>query len=412
MLWLIIFIVLSLIFSGLFSGSEIAFLSASKLRIELEKDKSSKKGKILADFYQEPQRFLSAMLVGNNIALVVFSTLMTMLLERWFIRMGLSDLAILLLGTLCITVIVLLFGEFLPKSYFRHHATSIMLNIAKPLHAIVRMLNIPTWIMMLLSTSLIRLIFKKSYTTEEPMLTRLDLQRYVEDRVEDAEIFNNALQFKDIKARDAMVPRTEIIYVSLHESPQALIQTVKEHKLSRIIVVNDDIDEIIGYVHHQSLLSGVEKIADVVKDIDFVPETMPVTKVLKSFRKTGRSMACVVDEYGGTAGIITLEDIIEEIFGEIEDEHDEDDLEARKIGDRLYRFSGRAEIDMLNERFEELKIPEGEYQTLSGYILHTYGRIPEEGDAFEIDRFHITCEKVSDKKIEQVLFKVYPEPAV
>ncbi len=406
MIWLVLFIIISLVFSGLFSGSEIAFLSASKLRIELEKEKKSKVSKALTAFYKEPQRYLSAMLVGNNIALVVFSTLMTMLLEVWFVQFGFGEMATLLTGTVVITIIVLIFGEFLPKSYFRHHATRLMIRLANPLHRIVKMLSFPTWIMMSLSTRLIRLVFKRDYFSEEPILTRLDLQRYIEDRVEDADMFNNALQFKDLKVRDVMVPRTEIVYVDIHNKPQALIEVISEHKLSRVIVVNEDIDDIVGYVHHQSLLHKADRISDLIKTIDFVPETLAVTEVLKLFRKSGKSIACVVDEYGGTAGIVTLEDIIEEIFGEIEDEHDEDDLIAENLGEGMYRFSGRAEISYINDKFPELKLPDGDYQTISGFVLHGFGRIPEEGVAFNVDAYHVTCEKVSEKRIEQVLLSI------
>lgn len=402
---LLFFILLTLALSALFSGSEIAFLSANKLEIELEKDKKSPRGKTLERFYKDPQRYLSSMLVGNNIALVIFTTLMTGLVNPWF-GDGMSEVNVLIIVTLFITVIVLIFGEFLPKTYFRKHATKLMLALARPLSFINSFIAIPTWLMMSLSSMLLRLFFKNPMMEETVTLTRLDLENYIQDQVDDAEMFKNALNLKETRVREAMVPRTEIINIDVEDKIDHLIELINEHKLSRIIVTNDGIEDVIGYVHHQSLLEDKNSIRNILIDIPYVPESMSVMDLLKLFRKQGKSIACVVDEYGGTAGIITLEDIIEEIFGEIEDEHDSEDYIEQDLGNQTYRFSGRLEIDYLNEKYERLKIPEGDYETISGYIVMTVGHIPDEGEEIDLDDFHFTAEKVTETKLEVVKIKI------
>ncbi len=397
-----------LFFSALFSGTEIAFISASKLRVELKKQKGSKKGTILAGFYDNAARFLGAMLVGNNIALVLFAMVMEGLLEpmlEGFIPGGIS----LLVYTLIITIIVLIFGEFLPKTLFRLYANDILYFLAYPLKVILWILAIPAWMMTKLSNFLLRVFFKTPVEEAENILTRLDLESFIKDtRLDDSEeeidtdLFERALHLRNVKVKECMVPRTEIEDIDVNGTVEELKQVFAETNLSRIIVSKDDIDTVQGYVHHQQMLYDPKSVKSQVIDIPFVPEAMRVRDLLNKFIKERGNIACVVDEYGGTAGIITLEDILEEIFGEIEDEHDQEEYVETKVSDWEYIFSGRLEIDFLNEKYEHLGFPEGDYTTLSGYLVMTTGTIHEPGAEIELDGYKFILELVSETKIETV----------
>ena len=405
---LITFIIIFLLLSALFSGSEIAFISANKLRIELKKKKGARRSGILAHFYERPSDFLGTMLVGNNIALVVFTTLMTKLLEPYLIQVTGSDFLILLYSTLIITIIVLIFGEFLPKTLFRLFADEILYYLAYPLRFIKFFLALPSWLMIQLSTLLLKMIFGTSVENTETVFTRLDLKDLVNDprtnsqEEIDKEMFGKALNLKEIRAREAMVPRPEIKYIDIRATVEELEQLFKESKLSRIIVVKDEIDNALGYVHHQQLLSNPKTIRSLVMGIPFVPEVMRVTKLLNKFIKEQVNIACVVDEFGGIAGIITLEDIIEEIFGEIEDEHDQEEHVETQVSEKEYIFSGRLEVDYLNEKYPDLQFPEGDYHTLSGYLVMTTETIPEQGAELELDGYRFILELVSETKIETI----------
>jgi len=416
-LTLILLILLFLALSALFSGSEIAFVSSSKLRVELKRKRGSRRGKILADFFDHPARFLGTMLVGNNIALVVFTFLMTKLLTPLLEPFIVSEPLQLFAHTIITTLVVLVFGEFLPKTIFRLFADNILYFLAYPLRLLQFLLAIPSWFMTRLSNILLKYILKTPIEKVDNVFTRVDLAHFIEasfssdsDEEIDKELFQNALEFRQVKVKECMVPRTEIKAIDVNAKIENLLQLFQDSKLSRIIVTNGDMDNILGYVHHQQMLNKPKKLNAMVLDIPYVPEVMRVQEVMNRFIKSRISIACVVDEFGGTAGIITLEDIVEEIFGEIEDEHDQEDYIEQQISEEEFLFSGRLEIDYLNEKYESLNFPEGDYHTLSGYLVTVTETIPQQGVEIELDGYKFILELVSDTKIETIrVFKIAVE---
>ncbi len=405
---LVVLIFIFLVFSALFSGSEIAFVSASKLQVELRKNKGGRRGKLLAKFFDAPADFLSTMLVGNNIALVVFSILTTQLLESfWIIE---NSFLQLFAYTVITTIIILIFGEFLPKTLFRLYADQILFSLAYLLTGLRFLLGIPAWIMVQLSNLLIRIFVKNPMEEVAKVFTRLDLETFVKnttnriDEEIDKNLFEKALYLRDINLKQTMIPRTEIKYIDVNEDIEALKTLILETQLSRIVIVkNNDINEVLGYVHHQQLLDSPSSISSLVLDIPIVPETMEAHEMMNIFIKESTNIACVVDEFGGTAGIVTLEDILEELFGEIEDEHDDLDSHVEEqLSEIEFLFSGRLEIDYLNEKYPQLNLPEGDYHTLSGYIVMTREEIPEDKEAFELGNHRFVLELVSNTKIETV----------
>lgn len=409
---LFILIIFFLALSAFFSGSEIAFVSANKLGIAVKKSENTRRGNIIHKFYEKPQDFLSTMLVGNNIALVAFTTLTTLLLEPYlspYIGLGVFSL---LIYTLFITIIVLIFGEFLPKTFFSMYSTKMLFGLAYPLSIFKKLLMVPTFIMTGLTNFILKYIFRFNIDNAESVLTKLDLEHFIEDSLSDdhddidKEILTNALNLGHSSVSHCMIPRTEIISVDVNDSVEELMSVVLESKLSRIIVTDGDTDNITGYVHHQQLWENPESIKSVILDILYVPDVMNLKDLMMQFINDGTTIACVVDEFGGTAGIITLEDILEEIFGNIEDEHDVEDFVIEKISKDEYLLSGRLEIDYIHEKFPELQLPEGEYQTLSGYIVMTSEIIPEAGQEIALDNYIFTIEDVDETKIEIVRIKV------
>lgn len=406
---LFLLILLFLILSAFFSGSEMAFVSASKLGVEIKREEGSKKGAILGKFYDRPDDFLGTMLVGNNISLVILTTLATQLLQPLFVNSLGDGLVFLLVSTLIITLVVLVFGEYLPKTLFRLFANESLFLFAYPLKFFKYLLKIPTWLMLGATNQIMKLFVKSSDKSLTEALSRTDLHHYIEETVGDfnkdidKEIFTNALNLNQLKVRDCLVPRMEIIHIDKSESTEELIKLFKETRVSRILISDGDVENIIGYIHHQQLLDQPKSFSKLILDIPFVPEAMNARDLMLAFISQNTNIACVVDEFGGTAGIITLEDILEEIFGEIEDEHDAEEYVERTIGPSEFIFSGRLEIDHLNEQYEVLDLPEGEYHTLSGYLVMTSGKIPEaEGDEIEMDGYRFIIEKLSETKIELV----------
>ncbi len=409
---LIFSIIIFLLLSAFFSGSEIAFVSANKLGIEVMKNKKSRRGNILAKFYEKPSEFLGTMLVGNNIALVIFTILMTQLIEP-MLEPIFGGATLLLTVTLIITLVVLLFGEFLPKTLFRLFSNDMLIALAYPLRFFKWMLAVPTWMMTVLSDALLKYVLRQPTDQVESALTRVDLEHFINDKISeeediDKEILTNALNLRQTKVRDCMIPRTEIVHIEKTSTIDEILAAFKSSRLSRVIITDGGIENAVGYVHHQQLLDNPKSIKKLVMPISYVPEAMNVQSLMYNFIKEETTIACVVDEFGGTAGLITLEDILEEIFGEIEDEHDIEDNLEKKISEDEYVFAGRLEIDYLNEKYENLNIPEGEYHTLSGYIVMTSGSIPQENEKIQMDGFDFILEEVSETKIEVVrVIKLY-----
>lgn len=408
MISLLLLILLTLILSAFFSGTEIAFITANKLGVEIERDKGTQRSKLISAFYNNPKQFLSTLLVGNYIVLVIYAWCMMMLVEPIIAPFVYNAALRLILVALIAALIILLLGDYFPKVIFRTMANRTILLMAYPLYFFYRVLRFPVWVMMSFSNLLMKYIFRAPVEQVSDAYTRLDLQDYVEgsltkdqDELE-AGMFKNALQLKSLKARECMVPRTEIVHIDVEDVAEDLKKLFIETRHSRILVSDGDIDNILGYIHHQSLLQDPVALNKMIIPIQHIPEVTSVLEILSMFTRQKNNIAVVVDEYGGTAGIITLEDITEEIFGEIEDEHDQEDFLDQKISETEYLFSARLEIDYLNEKYPALNFPVGEYETLSGYIVMTSGQIPGMGEDIELDNYRFVVEKVTNKKIEEV----------
>lgn len=407
---LAIIIIGCLLLSALFSGSEIAYVSASKLRVELMKKRSNRRSKILTSWFEHPADFLSTMLVGNNIALVAFTSLITVPLTALispFLSVE-NEFVMILANTFVITIVVLIFGEYLPKTLFRLYAEDALYFFALPLRGLQRLLYLPSRLMTGTSDWLLRLFFKQPSEELETVLTRLDLENFVnesnpsdEETSIDTKLFGNALKLYDVRVRDCMVPRTEIQSIDVMANIEELEDKFRETRLSRLLVVDGDMDGVLGYVHHQQLLEFPETIQSMILDLTFVPEVARVTDLLNRSVKEQLSIACVVDEFGDIAGLVTMEDLLEEIFGEIEDEYDEDEYIEQARDDGSFLFSGRLEIDYLNEKYG-LELPSGEYHTLSGFIVTEAERVPEQDESFELKGFNFRMVEVTNTRIEVV----------
>jgi CBS domain containing-hemolysin-like protein len=417
--FLIILILVSMLFSAFFSGMEIAFVSANRLRIEIDRKQKKAFAALVSFFNNHPSRFIATMLVGNNIALVIYGIAFAMLLEEP-IRSVLgsnSQVATLLVQTLISTLIILLTAEFLPKTLFRLNPNNSLRLLSLPIMLFYAILYPISMFAIAISNFTMKHVFRVSPDTEaaKPVFGKVDLDHFLttlhreqntSEETGDLKIFQNALEFSGLKVRDCMIPRTDVIALGEDASLEDLSERFIETGLSRILIYSDTIDNVIGYVNSKDLFRKPQKIKSHLKPIRFVPETLSVNKLLTGFIKEGQSIALVVDEFGGTSGIITTEDIIEEIFGEIEDEHDTSDLVEKQLDDGRYLLSGRHEIDYLNEKYF-LGIPNSEeYGTLAGYIIYHYESIPEKETSVELDNFLITITDVSSNRIEEVELRV------
>tara|TARA_R110001592_G_scaffold307299_2_gene580827 strand:- start:357393 stop:358679 length:1287 start_codon:yes stop_codon:yes gene_type:complete len=416
---LIISILLALVASAFFSGCEIAFVSANRLQIELGNKQGKFSARIIAFFYQRSSQFIGTMLVGNNAALVFYGLLMGDLFTD-LVPLSLlsSEVLRLLLETIISTLIILVTAEFLPKAIFSN-APNYWLNFFAPVLALLYfILWIPAFFSVSISRLVISLFVKKDEdeSDEDQNFGRVDLDHYIKEVLNtsngnnalDTEltIFNNALAFSDLKARDCMVPRNEIVAVDIESDIESLRQKFIESKYSKILIYRDNIDNIIGYVHSFALFKRPDTISAIMLPVFIVPESMPTQFVLRKFTEKKNGMAIVVDEFGGTSGMLTIEDIIEELFGEIEDEHDQDDFVGKKVGTSEYIFSGRLEIDHINEDFK-LNLPESDgYETLSGLIIGHLKEIPEKGDRLVIEGFEFNIDKMEAQRIDLVRVKV------
>lgn len=417
----IIGIFITLILSAFFSGMEIAFVSSNRLLAEMDKEKNGPAQRCLSLFYRHPNGFVSTMLVGNNIVLVLYGILFAKLFDSTLF-VNLDEGTRLFADTILSTIIVLFTGEFLPKTFFKSNPNR-MLTFFAPL---AYFFYIILWPISRFSTFLSRILLrivgiKMDNGSEDGAFTKVDLDYLLQtsidnaksdDEIEDeVKIFQNALDFQDTKVRDCMIPRTEIIAIEKDESTQELQQKFIESGHSKIIVYEDDIDHIIGYIHSSEMFRlvpakvGVD-LQGLVRTMPFVPETMAAQKLMQIFLQQKKTLGVVVDEFGGTSGIVSLEDIVEEIFGEIEDEHDNQKYIAKKVGDNEYVLSARLEIDKVNEMFD-LDLPESdEYMTVGGLILHEYQSFPKLNEIVKIGTFSFKIVKNTMTKIELVRLKV------
>jgi putative hemolysin len=409
-------ILLSLLFSAFFSGMEIAFLSSNRLKIELDRHKGTFNGKVMGRFYKKESFFIALLLLGNNTALVLFGIYAAKILEPIIENWGILEPAlILIIQTILSTLLVLVVSEFLPKALVQINPNGFLRIATTPMLLIYSVLYLPTQLVMFVSGLFLRLL-KTDRSNSAKVFSIVDLEHYVQDisaRIKEEQdfgnemqILQNALDFRTIKARDCMVPRTEIIAIEVDEAIERLNKLFIDNGLSKIIVYRKTIDNIIGYVHSFELFKSPVSIKQILLPIAFVPSAMPGKELLELFTKQAGNIAVVVDEYGGTAGIVTIEDVVEEIFGEIEDEHDVEDLLEEKISEDSYRFSARLEIDYLNNEYG-FNLPESdEYETLGGFIIHQLETIPALGEIIELENSTLEIEKVSDRRIEVVCLKI------
>lgn len=412
---------ITLLLSAFFSGMEIAFISANKLKIELENKQGNFSARLLSDFLKRPSRFIGTMLVGNNIVLVVYGIFTGLLLDG-FLRdnFGLGDFGVLTWQTVISTLVILLFGEFIPKTLFRINSNFILSVFAVPLKLVYFLLWLPMFIMVGLSELILNVLFRVDTGNREVAFGRIDLDNYVREIAESADkseeevdseirIMQNALDFAKVKARDCMVPRTEISAVEIEDDISKLKEMFVRTGYSKVPVYRDNIDNIIGYVSSVELFNNPDSVKRLVVPVIIIPETISAREVLQLFIQQNKSIAVVVDEFGGTSGMLTIEDIIEEIFGDIEDEHDRDDFIEEQIDANTFLFSARLEIDYLNTNYK-IGIPETEdYETLAGYILHNHEDIPEVNTVIIVDNFEITVTHVTNVRIETVKLRVMSE---
>ncbi|QIE59402.1 HlyC/CorC family transporter [Rasiella rasia] len=405
----VIIIIASLLFSAFFSGMEIAYVSSNKIHIEIEKKQNDFLAKVLQKITARPSKFIATMLVGNNIALVVYGFFMGDLLMEYVKIDGVPGL---LVQTLISTIVILLTAEFLPKVFFQIYANSLVKIFAVPAYLFYVMFSVISEFIIWISDLVLKVLFKTEGDSVQLTFSKVELGNYISEQMETVEtqdeidseiqIFQNALDFSEIKAREVMIPRTEVVGVDIATTPKDLSKMFTETGLSKIIVFRDNIDDVMGYAHSFELFKKPPTLKKILMPVIFVPETMLAKDVLNILTRKHRSMAVVIDEYGGTSGIITVEDIIEELFGEIEDEHDSVVLIEEELGVNHFKFSARLEVDYINETYK-LSLPESEtYETLGGMIVHVTQQIPQQGESIEIEDFQITILEVSNTKIELV----------
>lgn len=406
-----------MVLSAFFSGMEIAFVSSNRMLAEMDKERTRLTQKILSLFYAHPNGFVSTMLVGNNIVLVVYGILIANLFDNTIFR-GLDAGMKVTADTILSTVIVLFTGEFLPKILFKNNANRLLSLFALPAYIFYVVLWPISRFSTFISKCLLRIVgIHMDAEGDDEGFSKVDLDYLVQSSIDNAKdgneindevkIFQNALDFSDTKVRDCMVPRTEINAVDVKEcSVSELMQKFIESGNSKIIVYEDDIDHIIGYIHSSEMFRNRDNWRNCVCKMPFVPETMAAQKLMHIFLQQKKSLGVVVDEFGGTSGIVSLEDIVEEIFGDIEDEHDSSKYIAKQVGQGEYVLSARLEIDKVNEMFG-LGLPESdEYMTVGGYILHEYQSFPKLNEVISIGRFEFRIIKSTMTKIELVKLKV------
>ena len=409
-------ILLAIFFSALFSGLEMAYLSINKLHVELERQKGRLAYKSLGYLVDRPAPFIAAILVGNNVALVLYGNYMHRWMEPVFTSWGAWEYLILLIETSISTIVILVLAEFLPKAVFRQNAEGLMSWLSIPAFVLYWVLRVPSALMLGISQFFLQYVFRLELAEETNAFGRVELDHFIRERVSynlegesdvdpELEIFKNALEFPETKAREFMIPRTEIEGVEVQTTPEKVREIFIHSGYSKLLVYEENIDKIIGYVHAFELFKKPENIQRVLRPLSFIPESMRADEILNLFTREKRNISIVLDEHGGTSGMITLEDVIEEIFGEIEDEHDSDALLEKKLADGEWLFSARLELSDLNEKWD-LDLPESEnYNTLGGYLLDLYESIPEKGTVIRTDQFLFVVQKTKSNRLEEVLVR-------
>lgn len=409
-IWIIVTLV-SLLFSGLFSGAEMAFVTSDRVRVEIDVKQGGIIGRVLRRFYANPQFFISSILVGNNIVLVIYGMGAAKLLDPLQEPLGIDDGTLLLMQTIASTIVIIITGEFLPKTIFRINPNASMRFIAIPIFLFYIILYPIALLATAISRGLMRLFGLKSDQVEIKMISVSDLNDYLEDTIDslhdqketvgtEVKMFQNALDFSNTHLRDCMIPRNEIVAAKSDITYDELSKLFTSSGRYKILIYREDIDDIIGYIHVSELFDPTSDWRKHIKPVLYAPEALLANKMMRRLLNEKRSMAIVVDEFGGTAGLVTLEDLVEEIFGDIQDEHDKAAPTARDLGGGIYEFSGRCEIADLNDTYH-LDIPEeDDYQTLAGYILHNTGAIPEKGETITLGNLSIEVLRKSAARLE------------
>ena len=410
----LIVVLVSLILSAFFSGVEIAFISSNKLHIEL-RSQHGISNKILSIFLKKPSWFITTTLIGNNVTLVIYGIFMAFLLEPLLISnlpaILNNDLIVFVLQTSMATLLVLVTAEFLPKSLSLINPNRMLSFLSVPIYLVYILFFPAVWLIVNLSKLFIENVLRLEYSEDKPIFGLIDLNQYIKRMIDDqedekkqevdAKIFTNALEFKTVKVRDCLVPRTELVTISIDDSIEELKLAFIESGYSKVLVYKESIDNIVGFCNSIELFKKPENLSDILTPILIVPEAMLANELMIKFISERKNIALVVDEYGGTSGIVTIEDIMEEIFGEIQDEHDEEDLLEQKVDENNYLFSARHEIDYLNDKYN-FHLPEGDYETLGGLILVVAEDFPEKNDKIVLNEFLFTIESIEDIRIENI----------
>ena len=414
---LIIFI--CLLFSAFFSGSEIAFYQANRLKIELDKNRGQGSAKILSSYITQPSRFITNTLLGNNIALVIYGVMFTKLFTQYDLLSKYLGIESHLLSFLILTIvsafIVLLLAEYLPKALFSVNPNNILRVVIYPFHLIYLLLFPVNFLINSISVLFLRL-FRVKISEDKQTFDSYDLFHFVADDEDakaeesdielDTQILKNAIELPNVKVRECMIPRPEIVSVELDEDISVLKEKFVESGLSKIIIFKETIDQVIGYVHMIDLYENPDTIKKILRPVVIIAESMPANELLKQFTSTNRSIGLVVDEYGGTAGIVSIEDVLEEIFGEIEDEYDSEGLKEVKVNEQEYIFSARLEIDYLNKKYG-FNLPEGDFETLSGLILDNHQNIPQKNHIVKVERFSFKIHSATRSRIDEVIMTIH-----
>jgi CBS domain containing-hemolysin-like protein len=415
----ILVIISCIILSAFFSGMEIAYISSNKIFFEIEKKQNTLLGRIIKKLTESPSKFIATMLIGNNVVMVIYGYYMGDFIMDWLekFNLNLTDFSSFLLQTLISTLIILITAEFLPKVFFQIYANSLFKLLAVPVYIFYLIFYFFSWMLIGISDYILKIFFNTSKENNEIFFSKLDIRNYISEQMNavtdhetidsEIQIFQNALDFPNTKAREIMQPRTDIYAVEISDSVAELEKMFIDSGFSKILIYQETLDDIVGYVHSFDLFKKPKNIKNVLIPIEYVPETMFIKDIMNLLSKKRKSVAVVLDEYGGTSGMITMEDIVEELFGEIEDEHDHDEnIIELQIDDNTFEFSTRLEVSYLNEVYK-LNISEADsYTSLGGFIVNHTNEIPDEGENIEIDNFEFNILEAFNNKIERVKMTV------